>query len=248
MPSKNSCWVSGNMADAPPQDPGDSWSVPWSDAVRFIRQLSHDLRNNLNAIELQSTYIGELAENPELKGEIKRLREMISEMTSTLQKLSRGVSGPEPNRISYRAVDFLEDLRKQIAHEFPDNSNEIVWNAEPGDAVLDVDPQLLQEAFIELFANAFQHDRADGQLVVTGTIDKNQFVLTLAEPKTRFELSTKNWGHEPLRKISKGHYGFGLNRVRVIMETHDGEMHAQYDPKASKLVTTLVLLLSRDKN
>ena len=38
----------------------------WSDIVRFIRQLSHDLRNHLNAIELQSAYIGELERDEEL--------------------------------------------------------------------------------------------------------------------------------------------------------------------------------------
>ena len=93
---------------------GREISVPWSDAVRFIRQLSHDLRNNLNAIELQSTYIGELAENAVLKGEIKRLREMISGLSSTLQKLSRELSKVKANLISYRAADFVEDLRKRI--------------------------------------------------------------------------------------------------------------------------------------
>jgi K+-sensing histidine kinase KdpD len=233
------------MADATPENQSDLLSVPWSDTVRFIRQLSHDLRNHLNAIELQSAYISELEENAELKGEIKRLREMISGMTSFLQKLSRGLGDVRPDRISYRASDFIEDLRKKIAQEFPDKSNEIAWNVQADDAVLDIDPQLLQQAFTELFGNAFQHDRGDGELVVTGRIDKNQFVFTLGEPKTRFELSTKNWGREPLRKISEGHYGFGLNRVRVIIEAHDGEMHAQFDSKGSILVTTISLPLSR---
>ena len=58
----------------------DSLSVPWSDAVRFIRQLSHDLRNDLNAIELQSAYIGELTQDQELTNEINRLREVVTSM------------------------------------------------------------------------------------------------------------------------------------------------------------------------
>ena len=71
--------------------PTDSVTVPWSDIVRFVRQLSHDLRNDLNAIELQSAYIGELTQNQELTSEIKRLREIVSGMNSTLQLLSRAV-------------------------------------------------------------------------------------------------------------------------------------------------------------
>ncbi len=229
------------MADAVPEKRSDSLSVPWSDTVRFVQQLSHDLRNHLNAIELQSAYISELDANAELKGEIKRLREMISGLTGTLQNLSRAVAEVEPNLISYRACDLVEDLSKKIAHDFPNQSGEITWDIQRGDAMLNVDPQLLQQAFSEVFANAFQHDRCKGPLVAAARIDGKRFVFTLREPKARFELSTENWGREPFRKITRGHYGLGLNRLRVIMEGHGGEMHAEYDPKGSTLLTTLSL-------
>jgi K+-sensing histidine kinase KdpD len=153
----------------------------------------------------------------------------------------------KPNLISYCASDFVEDLRKKIAHDLPQQKPEIGWDVQPGNAVLNIDPQLLQEAIIELFANAFHHDRSEGAIVVTARIDKNQFLFTLREQKIRFHLSTENWGREPLRMVSHGHYGLGLNRVRTIVEAHGGEMHAQYDPKASALVTTLTLPISREK-
>src|SRR5215467_13247060 len=127
------------MAAASSENQSDSLSVPWVDAVRFIRQLSHDLRNQLNAIELQSTYIGELTDNAELKDEIKRLREMISGLTATLQKLSRGLTDVKANLISYRAADFVEDLRKRIGLEFPEESNQISWDIQPSGAVLHID-------------------------------------------------------------------------------------------------------------
>ena len=228
------------MTGAAPEDPGNSLSVPWSDTVRFIRQLGHDLRNHLNAIELQSAYINELNGDEELKKEIKRLREMISGLTSALQKLSIGLGDIKPDLISYRVSDFVEDLRKKIAHEFP-NSDEIVWDVEAGDAALNIDPEFLQQAFIELFANAFRHGRGEGALIAEVRIKKNRFLFTLREPKKRFELSTANWGREPLRKISQGHYGLGLNRVRAILEAHSGKMDAQYDSNGSMLVTTLTL-------
>ena len=235
------------MAEPSPEERSNSLSVPWVDAVRFIRQLSHDLRNHLNAIELQSAYISELEGDANLKGEVNRLREMISRLTSTLQQVSGGEGEVKPNLISYRASDFVEDLRKKIGQEFPNESPEVSWDVKPDNAVLNIDPQLLQEAIVELFANAFRHDRGEGALAAEARIDKNRFLFTLREPKIRFELSTENWGHEPLRKVSHRHYGLGLNRVRTILEAHGGEMHAQYEPKASALVTALILPLSREK-
>ena len=232
------------MAEPSFEDRTDVPNVAWSDVVHFIRQLSHDLRNHLNAIELQSAYISELEPDDELKSEIKRLREMTSGLTSTLQSLSKAVSVVKPNLISYPATDFVEDLREKIDHDFSGESAEITWNVRLGDATLDVDPQLLQETFTELFANAFRHNRGKGPLVATAKIDNNQFLFTLEEPKARFDLLADNWGREPLRKISQGHYGLGLNRVRAIVEAHGGELYAQYNPNVPAFTTTLVLHVS----
>jgi K+-sensing histidine kinase KdpD len=229
------------MAEPSFEDRPDVSDVAWCDVVHFIRQLSHDLRNHLNAIELQSAYISELERDDELKGEIKRLREMISGLTSTLQSLSKAVGVVKPNLISYPAADFVEDLREKINRDFSGQTAEINWNVRLGDAMLSIDPQLLQETFIELFANAFRHDRGKGVLVATAKMDNNGFLFTLEEPKGRFDLPTDNWGRKPLRKISQGHYGLGLNRVRAIVEAHGGKLHAQHDPEHSTLITRLSL-------
>ena len=235
------------MAEPPFEDRTDVPNVAWSDVVRLIRQLSHDLRNHLNAIELQSAYISELERDDELKSEIKRLREMISGLTWTLQSLSKAVSVVKPNPISYPAADFVEDLRKKITRDFSGENAEITWNVQLGDATLNVDPQLLQETLTELFANAFRHNRGKGPLVATAKIDDNQFLFTLEEPKARFNLPTDNWGREPLRKISQGHYGLGLNRVRAIVDAHGGELHAQHNPENSTLITRLSLPLEGER-
>ena len=224
----------------------DSLSVSWTDIIRFVRQLSHDLRNHLNAAELQAVYISELTGDAELKTEIKRLRATIAGLGAILQKLSADLGQIKPSLMPYRAVDFVEDLRQKFAHDFPQESAAVNWDVQPGDAALNVDPQLLQQALLELFANAFQHQRGQGPLAATAKIDNDRFVFTLREPKAGFELSTENWGREPLRKISQGHYGLGLNRVRVIVEAHGGELHAHYDPTESVLLTTITLPLSAE--
>src|SRR5678816_4367739 len=117
-----------DMARNSSQAPTDSLTVRWSDTVRFVRQLTHDLRNDLNAIELQSAYIAELAQDQELTSEIKRLREVVSGMNSTLQLLSRAVAEVAPNVVTYPAVDFLADMRTQIERNFSKESQEITWD------------------------------------------------------------------------------------------------------------------------
>jgi len=232
------------MVSANPGNQGDALSVPWIDIVQFVRQLSHDLRNHLNAIELQSAYIGELTADAEIKTEIKRLREALSGLTTILQKLSAGLGQIRTEVMPYGGADFIEDLRKKVVTDFPRESTAISWDVHLRGAALEIDPQLLQQAFIELFNNAFRHERGKGPLTVAAKIDNDRFVFTLREPKSRFELSTENWGREPLRKISPGHYGLGLNLARIIVEAHGGKLRAHYDPTESVLVTTITLPLS----
>ena len=215
--------------------------VRWSDTVRFVRQLSHDLRNDLNAIELQSAYIGELTDDQELTGEIKRLREVVSGLNSTLQRLSKAVGDVAPNLITYPAGEFLADMRMQIERSFSKQKHEITWDVQVQDGTLEIDPQLFQEVFVELFANAFQHDRGKGALVARARISDGRFLFSLHEPKAGFSSDAQNWGREPLRNIRQRHYGLGLNRVRAIIEAHGGQLQTRYDPKAAMLISTVAL-------
>jgi K+-sensing histidine kinase KdpD len=232
------------MADNPSETRSNLLTVPWSDTVRFVRQLSHDLRNDLNAIELQSAYIGELTQDQELRSEIKRLREVVTGMNSTLQLLSRAVGEVAPNVVTYPAGEFLADMRTQIERNFSKENHEITWDVQLQDGILTIDPQLFQEVFVELFANAFQHDRGKGVLVAKARISNGRFLFSLHEPKAAFSSDTQNWGREPFRSIRQRHYGLGLNRVRAIIEAHGGELKAQYDPEAATLVSTMALPMS----
>src|SRR5467141_1807718 len=167
------------------QQPGnDSPSVAWPDMVKFVRQLSHDIRNNLNAVELQSAYLAELAEEGEMKNEVKRLREMISQIGISLQRLTAGLSHTNPSLISYSAADFVEDLKQKLTKEFPENAAKVTWDVQLKDATLQVDPQLTQQAFLEIFSNAFQHERDIKAITAKAYIHNNRFVFELREPKT----------------------------------------------------------------
>jgi K+-sensing histidine kinase KdpD len=230
------------MAPVTPEAPSmDSMNVPWNDFVRFIRQLSHDLRNHLNAVELQSAYLAELATDDETKSEIKRLRQMMSELNGVLQKLSANVAAPSPNVIPYRAAEFVEDIRRKLADVYPKEQSAVEWDVQLQESNLQIDPQLVQEALLELFSNAFRHQSRGESLKISAGIDRNRFLFTLREKKEQFGLSTSKWGREPLRQISQGHYGLGLNRARAIIEAHGGELDAQYDSTSGILATTISL-------
>ena len=223
-----------------PEEPRyDSPNVPWPDMVKFIRQLGHDIRNNLNAVELQSAYLAELAEQTELKDEVKRLREMVSEIGKGLQQLSAAIGQTGQTLISYPAADFIEDLRQKLTKESPNEASKVSWEVQLKTEKLQIDPIMTQEALLELFANAFHHERNVKGITAKAYVDTGNFVFELREPKAKFELSTKDWGREPLRHVSQGHYGLGLNRIRMVVEAHGGKFGANYERASSTLITKI---------
>src|SRR3954468_9166317 len=90
--------------------------------VKFVRQLAHDLRNHLNAAELQSAYLIEIAENDELRDEVKRLRGMIAQVGVGLQELTAALSQPRLTEMPYAARDLMEDLQQKVSTSHPTES------------------------------------------------------------------------------------------------------------------------------
>jgi signal transduction histidine kinase len=215
--------------------------ILWTELTRFVGQVNHDLRNHLNAIELQIAFLSEIVEEPKAIDEIKRLREMTGELGAQLQRLSTSLAKIQLHTMQYQAAEFVEDLRAGLAREQPAEAAAIEWKISLGDETIEIDPQLLQSAFVELFTNASTHGRAEGALVFEARRAEKSVEFSLREPKTQFNGATGDWGARPLGQIRHGHYALGLFRARSIFEAHHGTFGAQFDPAASVLVTTVSL-------
>lgn len=213
--------------------------VAWDDFVRFFRQLSHDVRNHLNAAELQAAYLSEIAENPELKEEVKRLREMVAAVSKSLQQVGSRITPVNPTRIPYRCADLIEDVRQKLGSM----GDGIEWDVRLEAETVEIDPQLLQDAIVELFQNAARYREGDATVSATARIHKDQFELIIRESKNHLDGDTKNWGRTPMHTVGRGHYGLGLNRVRMIVEAHGGRFTAEHDQQLSALISRIVLPL-----
>ncbi len=219
--------------------------IPLANVVQFLRQFIHDIRNHLNAAELQSAYLGEITESKEAKDEIKRLRAMISEASASLQLITSSLSEPRLTRMPYTTDDFLTDLRQKVETTFPVEGPKVIWDIKVKDAKLEIDPQALLPVLTELFDNAFRHDPAGDPISFEAQIQEGRLLLLIREPKKGFSGSTEGWGRKPFVSIRKGHYSLGLHRAFTIIEAHGGQLSAHYDSAASTLVTTVVFPLAK---
>ena len=224
---------------------GETSSIEWDNFARFVRQLSHDLRNQLNAAELQAALINELTSDAELKSEVMRLRELVGKLGTTLQELSATVAPPSPTRLPYSANDLLEDLQKKIAQDFPEQSKRVKWEVSANGTMLDIDPGLIGWALRELFDNAFRHG-GSGELIAHGRAKDGHFTFQLREPKSE-TVALEKW-NEPLGTIKHGHYGLGLKRARAIVAAHEGKLTSEFDSASSMLTSQMILPCSTKAN
>jgi signal transduction histidine kinase len=225
---------------------GTNQDIPWENFVKFVRQLSHDLRNQLNAAELQSALIGELTSDEELKSEARRLRELVSQIGITLQSLSTSVAEPRPTLLPYTVQDFITDLQKKIGHEFPEKESAVKWDISSPGATLNIDPQSTEWAALELVRNAFRHGMAGDELHVKASAADQWFTFCIREPKAG-EIDPTPW-MQPLQNVSHGHYSLGLRRARSIITAHGGELTARFDPASRMLISTITLPCSTEKS
>jgi light-regulated signal transduction histidine kinase (bacteriophytochrome) len=216
-------------------------NISWTELTKFVGQLNHDLRNHLNAIELQAAFVSEICGGSEGKEEIKRLREMTGEMCAHLQRLSVSLGRPQLNPMGYLAAELVEDLQAKLRLEQPELAAAVEWQISLGGEALEIDPYLLQEAFLELFSNAGAHDRGEGAIVFEARRNGEAIEFILREPKAKFDRTTEDWGGQPLARIRSNHYGLGLFRARGIFEAHHGTLQAEFDPASSSLITTVTL-------
>lgn len=226
--------------------PESDVAVPLTNVTKFVRQLSHDIRNSLNAAELQAAFVAEIATDDEVKSELKRLREIVGDLGASLQKLTSALGDIRLSPMRYSVRHFVEDLRDKVRSQFPDVASSFHWNiAAADDAMLEIDPQLLQRAMLEVFDNAVRYKSPDAKIVVSAETTDGDFSLKVSEPKTDGECDPSWWGREPMREIGHGRYGFGLYRAARIVAAHGGEMNAQYDRGDKCLISSVRLPLAQ---
>ena len=210
--------------------------VPWPRVVSFVRQLSHDVRNGLNALDLESAFIAELNTDPEIAEEIVKLRAMVGGATSTLQGVSGAMSTYTLSPILLESKLLIEDLHAKVERRFPEETKTLKWTAEAGDDNVEVDVERFGEAMIEIFQNAFQFREKGKAPAFRSSISENHLRLEVIEEKSA-PVDPTEWGTAPLVTTRRGGYGLGLFNARRIIAMHQGVWSARFDSKAAALVT-----------
>ncbi len=223
--------------------PASDVQVPMEQVGTFVRQLTHDIRNGLNAIDLQAAYALELSGQSEAADEIKRMRAQIQQSARSLQSLSAHFWAAEPSIIPYSAAIFVEDLRQRLGKQNPEMESRVVWEVKLTDETIGIDIEMIFAAMAEIFRNALHFGDRDSPVSARISAEEGSLSIEVAESKAAMESDPSDWGVAPFRSTRRGGYGLGLFRVRQILAAHNGSITFYYDSGCALLTTRVRLPL-----
>lgn len=214
--------------------------VPFDRVSRLIRQLTHDVRNGLSAVDLEAAFIAELVDDPEASDELRKLRAMVANSARMLRDLSQNFQEVRLHRMPWAASIFFGELESRLFKQFP-GAPDLHINSELGEEQIDVDLDQLCVAVAALVENAVHFREAGGAITLTARAENGEVLLELREAKKVVdnEIPPEEWGLEPFRSTRPGGYGLGLFRARRVIEAHGGTLEIRHD--GEQLVSCIAL-------
>jgi signal transduction histidine kinase len=213
--------------------------VPLPRLVNFIRQVTHDVRNGLNAIDLQAAYIAEIADG-EAARELGALRAMITHVTKDMQELSSRFGELRPVFMRFPVDEFLTGFKEAVETEFTTQAKRIVWDAKASSGEMEMDYTLMTAALIELIRNAINFREGDQPIRFSGWNEDKKVIFEVRQTRKEPVPDIEDWGRAPLSSSKRGGYGLGLFYVRRILVTLGGTLDPAYDGKSGEIRVRLI--------
>lgn len=209
--------------------------ITWPRVAGFVRQLTHDVRNHLNGLDLETALLNELVTDGEAKESVDRLRRLIRQTASELRTLSGKFAQPSFAVGEVAAKELFLIWQDQATGLDP--APKIEWHESVGNARVKTDIDAIARALREVLANATIFG-GDATIKAEARVVDRHLVFTLIEPKT-LPLDPATWGRTPLVSTRRGGYGLGLWEADRNVTECGGAVQRHFDGAKKTLTTTL---------
>jgi signal transduction histidine kinase len=214
--------------------------LPWIRVSSFVRQHTHDVRNDLNSLDLEVALLTDLVSDPEACESLARIRTQIRESATRLKELSARFTEPRPMLARLAASDLFEIWKEQFGGlNQPLN---VKWESRLSEQALSVDAGLLAIALRELLTNASKF--SPGSEVCALGYEENRAALYQLKEVKETPVAPEAWSEVPLQAAQRSGYGLGLWYVRRIVEAHGGTFRQSYDLGSRTLGSVISLPLT----
>ncbi len=202
----------------------------WQDLVRV---LAHEMMNSLTPIcSLSEDIAGRLAEadTAAARAEVIEAAEVISRrghgLMHFVERYRRLTDAPAAVKSRTSANDLVRALDRLAATMIGDDAIAYSSTVQPSWLTLDADPDLLEQAAINLLKNAVDavRGRPGAKVRLTCTLEEDQVALTVADNGPGLPLADPEGVFVPFFTTKEGGSGIGLTLARQIALEHGGRL------------------------
>ena len=202
----------------------------WQDLVRV---LAHEMMNSLTPIcSLSEDIAGRLAgaHTPQTEAEVIEAAEVIARRSHGLmnfvERYRRLTDAPAAVKVRTPAAEVVRDLDRLAAAMI--GAEPIAYSSavQPSWLIIDADPDLLEQAMINLLKNAVDAVRGrDGASVrLTCALEGDQLALSVADNGPGLPIDDPEGVFVPFFTTKEGGSGIGLTLARQIALSHGGRL------------------------
>jgi len=223
----------------------DNTMVETTAVAGFIRRLTHDVRNTLNALDLQLLLLE--SEDPEVQRQLAEARQIIGQEARRLSRLSLQFQTSQPQWIQYTAEEMMQDLMPRMQKRLARKMGRVDWPEEAPKIPVRIDFEMVSEILGELVENALHHGEEEGRVSVTVSEHEGTVAVHVSERTAPPVSGPHEWGATPFQSGRGGGYGLGLFHARRLAQQMELALDFQYHPADSMMVATLSLPVNADQ-
>ncbi len=212
----------------------DETQIPMPRLAAFLRQHTHDVRNVLNSLELETALLQELVADAEGRACVDRIRSQVRAFGGQMRSLSGLFQEPRPDAAPIAASELFliwKDQESDLKHPL-----EVEWVGNLGAEKVHVDTMMMSAVFRELLMNASAFS-AGGKVTASARREDGDVVFELREPKTSL-LDKSRWG-EPFVTTRRGGYGLGLWSAQRLLAANHARITQHQESGSMALVTRI---------
>lgn len=214
---------------------------------RLISVVSHDLRNSLATVLLNSSAVLEAANGADVPPPVLEQLSWIARSAEQMNRLISdllNVSAFETGRIhleveSHEAARIVQDSAALHAPLATEKGIDFTWGVEPALPPILADGERMQQVLGNLLGNAIKYSPPGASVTLQAELDTPQTVRFVVED-TGPGISARDldsifdlyWRGVPGETIRRGGTGLGLAISRAIVEAHGGGISVDSTPGA----------------
>jgi PAS domain S-box-containing protein len=205
----------------------------------FLAVVSHELRTPLNAILGWATLLGSKQLDKERAGRavetIERNAKAQAQLVADLLDVSRIVTGKLQLDVSPVSIQQVLDAAiESVHHAAAAKTIEVSTRGTGEPAVVEGDPQRLQQVILNLLSNAIKFTPAGGSIDVTLESREHEVEIRVRDTgqgiaPTELPMVFNRFHQVPTQRGAASGLGLGLTIARHIIEAHGGTIEAKSD-------------------